>query len=75
MIKEFFGKHGRSDFLNKIICASDVSEQDRKMFVRFLADYVISLFGMQPTTDDMLKFANAAVDLVPALVSAVCIYS
>lgn len=73
MIKEYFIKHGGADFLSKMNIASNMSEQDRKFFIRLLADYVISIYGTHPSTEEMLKFVHSAVDLVPALGSAVCL--
>lgn len=73
MIKEYFIKHGQADFLNKMNIASIMSEQQRKLFIRLLADYIISIYGIHPTTEEMFKFVHSAVDLVPALGSAVCI--
>lgn len=71
MIKEFVAKNRGIDLLNQVARASDISEQQRKSIVNFLADYVVLLFGIQPTTSQMLKVAAPAIELVPALKSQV----
>lgn len=41
----------------------------RMSFVNCLADYTVSLFGLQPTESQLKNIAQSAVDLVPFLAS------
>lgn len=71
MIKAFIVGRGGTTLLEKIAHAPNISDRDRTAFVNFLADYIVTIFGIQPSTSEMVKFAVPAVDLVPALVNPV----
>lgn len=69
MIKEFIeNQKGGRDFLNEMK-SSQISEpeQCRKNFTKYLADYTISIYGVQPSTANMKNVAIPASGLFPEL--------
>lgn len=73
MIKEFIGKQkGGKDFLDGMK-STQVSDQRRVKFINYLADYVISIYGAQPSTTNIMNIAIPASDMFPVLLlSPVC---
>lgn len=67
MIKEFIEKQkGGKDFL-EIMKSGQFSDRHRVKFTNYLADYVISIYGIQPSTASMLNVAIPASEMFPVL--------
>lgn len=67
MIEEFIEKQkGGKDFL-EIMKSGQTSDRHRVKFINYLADYVISIYSIQPTTAKMLNVAIPASEMFPVL--------